>query len=146
MSGWVCSTRPAHWIRTWPAAVRGIWTAPVAAAGDWCRNRVPAPSTETGFSQGNADNLLRLSDDIQTFGPDTLVVMSADHVFSLDLRQVLRAHRDTGAECTLVTAEVTRAQAQQNAVVVTNSRGRVTQFQYKPSAPASGTVATEIFV
>ncbi len=35
--------------------------------------------------------------------------MSADHVFSLDLRQVLRAHRDTGAECTLVTVEVTAA-------------------------------------
>ncbi len=72
--------------------------------------------------------------------------MSADHVFSLDLRPVLRAHRDTGAECTLVTAEVTRAEAQQNAVVVTNNRRRVTQFQYKPSSPKSGTVATEIFV
>jgi glucose-1-phosphate adenylyltransferase len=103
-------------------------------------------STETGFSQGNADNLLRLSDDIETFGPSELIVMSADHVFSLDLRPVLRAHRDTEAECTLVTAEVGRAEAQQNAVVVTNNRRRVTQFQYKPSSPKSGTVATEIFV
>lgn len=34
------------------------------------REQGAGSSTETGFTQGNADNLLRLSDDIQPFGPD----------------------------------------------------------------------------
>lgn len=103
-------------------------------------------SAETGFSQGNADNLLRLADQIEQFAPDVLVVMSADHVFSVDLRPVLALHRERGAECTLVTAEVSRAEAAHNAVLEINRRGRVTGFDYKPGKPRGTTVATEIFV
>lgn len=102
-----------------------------AAVTGWWISR----STETGFSQGNADDLLRLSDEIESFGASELVVMSADHVFSLDLRPVLRAHRDAGAECTLMTAEVSRAEAEQNAVVVTDNHHRVTQFPVQAERP-----------
>ncbi|MEJ7649617.1 MAG: sugar phosphate nucleotidyltransferase [Nakamurella sp.] len=101
---------------------------------------------ETGFSRGNADNLLRLADQIEQFGPDQLVVMSADHVFSADLSAVLDLHRERGAECTLVTAQVSKREASQNAVVTVNNRGRVTGFDYKPAKPQGTTVATEIFV
>lgn len=103
-------------------------------------------ATGTGFSTGNADNLLRLADDIAAFAPDVLVVMSADHVFSVDLRDVIDTHLARDASCTLVTAEVSKAEAAHNAVVVVNRRGRVTQFQYKPDTPVSTTAATEIFV
>lgn len=103
-------------------------------------------STETGFSQGNADNLLRLADEIGQFGPDVLVVLSADHVFSVDLAAVIAEHRERGAGCTLVTAEVTKREAAHNAVVTTDRTGRVTRFDDKPASPRSTTVATEIFV
>ena len=104
-----------------------------------------APS-ESGFAAGNADNLVQLADAIDDFGADVLVVMSADHVFHLDLRPVIHEHLRRGAECTVVTAEVSKSEAAHNAIVRVGSDGRVTRFDYKPDKPTGTTVATEIFL
>jgi glucose-1-phosphate adenylyltransferase len=103
-------------------------------------------ASESGFAAGNADSLVQLSDAIRDFGADVLVVMSADHVFNLDLRPVLREHLGRGAECTIVTAEVSGREARHNGVVTVDDSGRVTAFDDKPSHPATTTVATEIFL
>ena len=42
-------------------------------------------SVESGFSQGNADDLLRMRDEIERSGAEVVLVCSADHVFALDL-------------------------------------------------------------
>ncbi len=101
---------------------------------------------ESGFSQGNADDLLRMRDEIERSGADVVVVLSADHVFALDLLEVVQSHLASGADCTLVTAETSRSEARHNVVVHTGVDGRVTGVDVKPSSPSSTTVATEIFV
>lgn len=101
---------------------------------------------ESGFSRGNADDLLRMRDEIEQSGAAAVVVLSADHVFALDVAEVLQAHRDTGADCTLVTTETTRSEARHNVVVHADGDGRVSRVDVKPSSPATTTVATEIFV
>ncbi len=103
------------------------------------------PATEEGFAHGNADLLLRLRSELEQWAPPEIVVSSADHVFAMDLRPVIAAHRDAGAVCTLVTAEVTKAEAAHN-VVVLASRGRVSAVEVKPSSPSATTVCTELFV
>ena len=103
-------------------------------------------TSESGFADGNADNLVQIAGQIRQFAPDAIVVMSADHVFRLDLRPVVREHLERGAECTIVTADVTRSQAAHKAVVTVDAAGRVTRFSYKPDRPDSTAIATEIFV
>lgn len=101
---------------------------------------------ETGFSHGNADGLFRMRESIRVFGPDVLVVMSADHIFNLDLQPVIARHLDRGAECTLVTAEV-GVQEAAHQMVVHSADGRVSRVDDKPDTqPETGTVATEIFL
>ncbi|QCW51977.1 glucose-1-phosphate adenylyltransferase [Nocardioides dongxiaopingii] len=99
---------------------------------------------EDGFATGNADELYRIRDRVQAARPDVLLVLSADHVYRADLDDVVRAHLDAGAECTVVTTEVPVEQASDHAVVRVED-GRVVDFAYKPEDPASGVVATEIF-
>ena len=104
---------------------------------------------EEGFAKGNADELFRLRDQIRTAAPDLVIVMSADHVYRLDYRDVIHTHRKKGAEVTVVTtdlAEVFAEDARQHAVVEVNRLGRVTSFAYKPDKATSTTVATEVFV
>jgi glucose-1-phosphate adenylyltransferase len=67
-------------------------------------------------------------------------------VYRFDLTEALDTHRRTGAECTIVTTEVPVEEAGDHATVVTDGEGRVSDFAYKPEEPATGTVATEIFV
>lgn len=101
---------------------------------------------QEGFSHGNADDLYRLRDAIEVQGPDLLVVLSSDHVFNIDLQAVIDRHLERGAECTIVTAEVGVQEAGQNLVVDADTDGVVREVAYKPDSPATGTVATEIFV
>lgn len=104
---------------------------------------------EEGFATGNADELYRLRDEIRTAGPDLVLVLSADHVYRLDYRQVIETHREEGAEATLVVTDLSGTYAEDvsdHAVVEMNRLGRVTSFAYKPERPASSTVATEVFV
>ncbi|WP_193609195.1 glucose-1-phosphate adenylyltransferase family protein [Nocardioides lijunqiniae] len=100
---------------------------------------------EEGFAKGNADELFRIRDQIATFAPDVVLVMSADHVYRLDYADVVETHRRAGAECTVVTTEVPIDEASNHATVETDGDGLVTGFDYKPEEPTTGTIATEVF-
>jgi glucose-1-phosphate adenylyltransferase len=61
-----------------------------------------------GWHTGTADSLWRQAPLIREFGPDALVVVSADAVYKLDYREVVDAHLGSGAEVTMVTPPTTR--------------------------------------
>lgn len=98
-----------------------------------------------GFAQGNADALYRNRKFIQEFAPDILLVMSADHVYKLDYRQVLAAHAERRADVTMVTTRVSLAEANRFGTVKVDAEGRVTDFAYKPEKPESDIVTAEVF-
>jgi glucose-1-phosphate adenylyltransferase len=104
---------------------------------------------EEGFANGNADELFRLRDDLRRADPDLVLVMSADHVYRLDYRDVVDTHRDKKGEVTMVVTDIEDVYAEDpadHAVVEVNRLGRVTSFDYKPERPTSTTVATEVFL
>ncbi|MBM6545089.1 NTP transferase domain-containing protein [Janibacter sp. YIM B02568] len=99
-----------------------------------------------GFSSGNVDDLLRLSPQIADLRPDVVVVMSADQVFRLDVRQVVAQHLTQGSEVTVVTAEVAKTEAKHKTLVDVGDEGLITGMSEKPTTPEHGVVAAEIFV
>lgn len=100
---------------------------------------------EEGFSQGNGHALAQQLPVLEAFGAETVVVMSADHLYQMDLRPVLAAHRESGAELTMVTT-VTDEDPSRFGVVQAGDDGAVTAYDYKPEEPEGDLVATEIFV
>ncbi|MDQ3616304.1 MAG: sugar phosphate nucleotidyltransferase [Actinomycetota bacterium] len=101
---------------------------------------------EEGFAAGNADELYRIRDQIRGHDPDLVIICSADHIYRFDFADAIATHRDKGAECTVVTTEVSLEQATEHVTVEVNRLGRVTGFEYKPSRASTGAVAAEIFV
>lgn len=101
---------------------------------------------EDGFAEGNADLLYRIRDQIRRADVDLVIVLSADHVYRFDFTDAVETHRSRGAECTIVTSEVDLDAAGDHATVESDDQGTVTRFEYKPEAPRTGTVATEILV
>lgn len=103
----------------------------------------------SGFANGNADALLKLRPQIRDYAPDALLVLSADHVYRLDYRDVVQTHLDARAACTIVTTDLSKAEAVHHATVIADgpdAGARVTQWAYKPSTPQTSIVATEVFV
>ena len=100
---------------------------------------------EDGFAQGNADLLLRMRSHLEQSPARTVVVLSADQVFAMDLRPVIQQHLEQEAVATLVTVEVTKTEARHRVMVHTKA-GRATAVETKPSRPSSTTALAEIFV
>jgi glucose-1-phosphate adenylyltransferase len=98
-----------------------------------------------GFTQGTADGLWRNASLIRELGPRQLVVVSADAVYRLNYRDVLDAHRATGAALTMVTTSVDHRDAGRYGVVQIDG-DRVVDYAYKPDEPAGDTITTEVFV
>ncbi|MDQ4082472.1 MAG: sugar phosphate nucleotidyltransferase, partial [Actinomycetota bacterium] len=102
--------------------------------------------SESGWYGGNADALYRNKADLTEFAADLLLVLSADHVYKLDYREVIRRHVEREADVTLVTTRVPREEAGRFGVVQVDAGDRVSDYAYKPDEPASDLVATEVFV
>lgn len=99
-----------------------------------------------GFARGNADALWRNRHFLRDFAPDVLLVLSADHVYKLDFRDVIEWHRERKAEVTMVVTPVAKTEAGRFGVAEVDGDGRVTGFAYKPEEPQSELVTTEVFV
>ena len=98
-----------------------------------------------GFAQGNADALYRQADYIREFNPDLVLVLSADHLYRLDYRDVVETHQEHDAALTVVTTRISNNPGD-HGVVEVSGEGLVTGFEYKPRNPKTDLVAAEIFL
>ncbi|MEX3504395.1 glucose-1-phosphate adenylyltransferase family protein [Corynebacterium sp. LK2510] len=100
--------------------------------------------TEDGFSEGNGHALYQQLEAVEEFGASTLVVLSADHLYQLDLRPVIEQHVEKGSDLTIVTSQLDEDVTRYG--VVTSEGDTVSAYDYKPKDPATDVVATEVFV
>lgn len=107
---------------------------------------VGAGDEGSGFHEGNADAIHRNREAIENFGPELVLVLSADAAYRLDYQEVLERHRERGAEATAVTTVKSAEEASRLGTVRMNGTGLVTAFEYKPEEPQSDDVTTEVFV
>jgi glucose-1-phosphate adenylyltransferase len=98
-----------------------------------------------GFQRGTADALWRNAPLIRDYGPEALVVLSADAVYACDYGALVDEHMETGAAVTMVTTEVDPEDADRYGVVSARD-GKVADYAYKPDDPAGNLVANEVFV
>ncbi|MUK00558.1 NTP transferase domain-containing protein [Vibrio cholerae] len=98
-----------------------------------------------GFAEGNADGLLRQAAFIRDFAPDLVLVLSSDHLYRLDYRDVVATHLESAADLTMVTVDFD-GDASHHGVAQVDEDGQVTDFAYKPEKPRSRLVSTEVFL
>ncbi len=77
---------------------------------------------------------LNLVDD---FNPDVIAIFGSDHIYRMDVNQMLAFHQETGADVTVAARPVAVAEASQFGVLGVDRERRVTDFQEKPDRPAA---------
>ena len=97
---------------------------------------VPAQMrTDGGWYKGSADAIyqnLNLIDDEQ---PENVFVFGADHIYKMDVDQMLRFHTASQADLTIAAIPVPIAEASQFGVMSVDAHGRLLQFTEKPTQP-----------
>ena len=86
--------------------------------------------------QGTADAVYQNINLIHDLQPEVVVVFGADHIYRMDIRQMIDFHLDKGAAVTVAARPVPLAEATAFGVIVTDRDGRITGFQEKPKEPA----------
>lgn len=85
--------------------------------------------------QGTADSVYQNLNLIKLHNPDLVLVFGADHVYRMDLEQMIDFHRNREADVTVAALPVPLSDARGFGVIAADYDGRVTDFQEKPVNP-----------
>jgi glucose-1-phosphate adenylyltransferase len=91
-------------------------------------------SSEAWF-RGTADAVYQNVNLIQDFGPDLVAVFGADHIYRMDLGQMIDFHLANKADATVAALPVSIDSARSFGVIATDADGRITGFAEKPTHP-----------
>ena len=82
--------------------------------------------------QGTADAVRKQLNHICTVHPSEVLILSGDHLYRMDYRLFIAAHRAYGADVTVAAQPVTRAAAPVLGILKVNEAGRIVEFAEKP--------------
>jgi len=95
------------------------------------------PPREGNRYRGTADAVFQNIAALRRREPEFVLILSADQVYHMDYRELLRYHAETNADLTIATVEHSLTSAKHFGVVEVDSEHRVVGFQEKPSNPRS---------
>jgi glucose-1-phosphate adenylyltransferase len=93
---------------------------------------LPRSNTLGGQFKGTADAVYQYLDVVQAHSPDVVAVFAADHVYRMDVRQMVAAHCERKADVTVAAVGVPLRQASGFGILATTADGRVREFREKP--------------
>lgn len=85
--------------------------------------------------QGTADAVFQNIGLIKEHHPDIVLIFGADHIYRMDIRQMIKFHIENNAHVTVAARPVALKHASSFGVIITDSDHRITGFQEKPKDP-----------
>ncbi len=103
--------------------------------GEFIESVPPQYRTESRWYAGTADSIFQNINLLEEEKPERVLILSGDHIYKMDYRDMIEFHVKTGAEVTVGAAEIPRRQASLMGVLATDSSYRIKEFLEKPSDP-----------
>ena len=83
---------------------------------------------------------------IENYDPDTVLILSGDHIYKMDYADMLREHKEKGAALTIAVQEVSLEEATRMGILNTAADGYVEEFEEKPKQPRSNLASMGIYI
>ncbi|MBI4714495.1 MAG: glucose-1-phosphate adenylyltransferase [Nitrospirae bacterium] len=90
---------------------------------------------ELEWFQGTADAVSQNLNLIGNHAPDLVAVFGADHIYRMDIRQMVRFHLERDADITVAALPVPIEEAGAFGIIGADPEGRIREFQEKPRQP-----------
>ncbi|HEX7556127.1 MAG TPA: glucose-1-phosphate adenylyltransferase [Leptolinea sp.] len=127
----------------------------IGSGGPWDLNRdftggvriyTPYKARQAGWFTGTADAVQQNFSFIKRGDPDLLLILSGDHVYTMDYEPMINYHLSTGADMTMGTIRVPMEEAPRFGIVTVDENQRVTGFVEKPENPPSNLANMGIYL
>ena len=102
---------------------------PVSSA--WCRLKCG----REGWYEGTADAVYQNLNLIEDYAPDAIAIFGADHIYRMDIGQMVRQHMEHDADATVAALPVPMEAATGFGILQVDKDGRMIGFEEKPSNP-----------
>ena len=103
-------------------------------------------SKSSDWYKGTANAIYQNINFIKQYDPDYVLILSGDHIYRMDYRKMLDAHKATGAACTVATITVPMDEASRFGICNTNPDGSIYEFEEKPKQPKNNQASMGIYI
>jgi glucose-1-phosphate adenylyltransferase len=102
---------------------------------------------ENDWYAGTADAIHQNRDFLERHQPEYIVVLSGDHIYKMDLADMIQSHRQSRADVTIALQRVPWEDTSRFGLAETDATGRILRFQEKPKKdPISNLASLGIYV
>ena len=102
--------------------------------------------TSSSWYEGTANAIYQNLHFMKMYNPEYVLILSGDHIYKMDYAAMLKAHKDTGADCTIAAIEVPLSEASRFGILNTNPDGSIYEFEEKPKKPKSTLASMGIYI
>lgn len=102
--------------------------------------------TNSSWYAGTANAIYQNLHFMKMYNPEYVLILSGDHIYKMDYSAILKAHKATGADCTIAAINVPLSEASRFGILNTNPDGSIYQFEEKPKQPKSTLASMGIYI
>ena len=113
------------------------WTPHRAETGDFVQPLLPTSHDARSTYSGTADSVWRNLHLVDRLQPDIVAVFAADHIYRMDVRQMIEFHCEHDADATVAATPVSVERASRFGIVSADEHGRIYGFDEKPQVARS---------
>lgn len=113
--------------------VRKAWSLSTLLSEQFVTLVPPHMSRDSTMFGGTADAVYQSLGLMNAHQPDLVVVFGADHIYRMDVRQMIRFHCEHGADVSVAALPVPLKEAHNFGIIETEASGRICGFHEKPA-------------
>jgi len=102
--------------------------------------------SDSDWYSGSADAIQQNFDFVRRHRPEVVLVLCADHVYTMDYDRMISFHVENRADVTVATLKVSPEEASRFGILETDESYRVVRFEEKPPEPKSTLASMGIYV
>lgn len=99
-----------------------------------------------GLYRGTADAITQNIDFLDQYDPETVLILSGDHIYKMDYSKMLDCHHKNNADATIAVLEVPLREASRFGIMNTDETDRIVEFEEKPKQPKSNLASMGIYI
>ncbi|MBQ7107748.1 MAG: glucose-1-phosphate adenylyltransferase [Clostridia bacterium] len=96
--------------------------------------------------KGTANAIYQNIPFLERYNPEYVLILSGDHIYKMDYSDMLKRHKETGADCTIAVLEVSLEEASRFGIMNAHEDGTIYEFEEKPANPKSNLASMGIYI
>ena len=95
---------------------------------------------------GTANAIYQNIDFVDMWNPEYVLILSGDHIYKMNYAEMLKQHKESGADCTIAVIRVPLDEASRFGIMSTGTDGFINEFAEKPENPKSNLASMGIYI